>query len=85
MQVYLIRQTQPDNYFETTIWVAVSEEMAKKMCSDLNREYGDVTNWSWDDLEFPEDYVLWEWDASDMEIDKEISHYYDIETMNVTE
>ena len=74
MKVWLVRQTQPVDYYEEkTIYVCSSKEKAVEYCRKLNEEYGYgcVFDENWDFIEPGTDYDAihyYDWDC--MEIDK---------------
>lgn len=71
MKVYLVRQTQPDNYIdEKTIAVFDNFEMAQELARKLNKEYGY-------DCLFNDDWDLVEQGCSDN------IHYYDVDTQEL--
>lgn len=76
MKVYLVRQTQPVDYYDDkTIYVCSTKEKAQEYCRKLNKEYGYGVkfNEDWDFVEFDDEY------------DYDNQHYYDWECMEVDE
>lgn len=74
MIVYLVRQTQPREYYETrTIYVCSTKERARDYARKLNKQYGYGVkfNQNYDFIDFDEKY------------DYDSQHYYDIETIEV--
>lgn len=76
MIVYLVRQTQPIDYYdEKTIYVCSTKERAQEYCRKLNKEYGYG-------VKFDED---WDFVGFDDEYDYDQQHYYDWEQVEVDE
>ncbi len=76
MLVYLVRQTQPIDYYEQkTIYVCSTKEKAQEYCRTLNKEYGCGVKFNdgWDFIDLDDDY------------EHEQQHYYDWECMEVDE
>jgi hypothetical protein len=76
MLVYLVRQTQPVDYYEQkTIYVCSTKEKAQEYCRTLNKEYGYGVKFNdeWDFIDLDDDY------------EHEQQHYYDWECMELDE
>ena len=72
--VYLVRQTQPVDYYEEkTIAVFDNKEQAKKLAQELNKEYGYG-------VVFDKNYNFVDFDDS---YDYDAIHYYDIDAQEV--
>lgn len=72
--VYLVRQTQPVDYYEEkTIAVFDNEEQAEKLAQELNKEYGQG-------VIFDKDYNFVDFDP---DYDYDAIHYYDIDAQEV--
>lgn len=74
--VYLVRQTQPVDYYEQkTIYVCSTKERAQEYARKLNLEYGDGCEFTKQgDFIRQKDYV-----------DYENVHYYDIQELELDE
>lgn len=76
MIVYLVKQTQPSEYFESrTIYVCSTEERAREYARKLNKQYGYG-------VKFDENYDFIDFDEK---YDYDDQHYYDIEKIKVDE
>lgn len=76
MQVYLVRQTQPIDYYEQkTIYVCSTKEKAQEYCRKLNKAYGD-------NCEFDEN---WDFLQVNEYADYETVHYYDWRCLEIDE
>ena len=76
-QIFLVRQTQPDEeYYQTTIYVCSKEDEAIRRARELNKRYGCGCIFS-DEGDFEEV------DYDDSYVDG--VHYYDVESMTINE
>lgn len=74
--VWLVRQTQPVDYYENrTIYVCSTKERAVEYCRKLNKTYGYGVRFdeNYDYIDYDDDY------------DYDNVHYYDWESMEIDE